>query len=107
VPQDRSVSQLGIVLASIAVTMIAIAWTVSSLGDANQTSLGHWLDQHSAGIWGFLIGAVPTIAAYFFGSARAKKAAKHEAFTSAVSTVRAGGNATLAGQLVTEVRPTG
>jgi hypothetical protein len=98
----QRVATLGAVLAALAVGAIAIAWIVSSLGAANQGTLGHWLDQRSAAIWGFLIGAVPSIATYFFGSSKGKSSGKLEAFTSSVSTVRASGNPALADQLVSE-----
>jgi uncharacterized membrane protein len=73
----------GIVLAFLAVIIIVIGWVVQSLNDTNTTSLGHWLDGHSSAIWGFVVGAVPSIAAYIFG----KRVAKKQVLSSGVKTV--------------------
>lgn len=80
---------LGIVLGFFAVIALALGWVLSSLSDTNTASLGHWLDKHSAAAWGFLVGAVPSIATYLFGRRAGRKAGKTEAYSSAISTVKA------------------
>jgi hypothetical protein len=80
---------LGILLGFLAVLAIALSWVLSSLSDANMSSLGHWLNQHSAAAWGFLIGAVPSIATYLFGRRAGRKAGKTEAYSSAITAVKA------------------
>jgi hypothetical protein len=82
----QRIAVFGAWLAFLAVLAVSGAWMVSSLSDANAKSLGDWTDAHSAGIWGFLIGAIPATATYFFGQAKGKAAGKTEAFNSAVAT---------------------
>lgn len=72
-PAQR-IAVLGIVVGLLAVIALASSWIVTS----NITSLGHWLDKRSPAIWGFLIGAVPSIAAYLFGKGAGKKEGKTE-----------------------------
>jgi hypothetical protein len=59
-----------------------------SLSDANQTAFGHWLDRHSAAIWGFVPGAVVAVATYLFGRGAGQKIGKTEAYNSSIATVR-------------------
>jgi drug/metabolite transporter (DMT)-like permease len=69
----QRLTALGITLAFLGICAIAFAWIVSSLSDANQDSFGNWLGDHSSAIWGFVVGALPAVAAYVFGKRVGKK----------------------------------
>jgi uncharacterized membrane protein len=79
----QKIAFTGILLALLAVCIVVAGWVIQSLSDANTTSLGHWLNRHSSAIWGFVVGAVPSIAAYVFG----KRVAKRQVLSSGVRTV--------------------
>lgn len=86
-PRQR-IAVLAIVLAFVAVVLLTMAWAFVSLSDANQTTLGHWIDEHSAAIWGFIPGAVAAVATYLFGRRAGRRSGKTEAYNSAIATVR-------------------
>jgi hypothetical protein len=81
------------------VIALAASWVVTSLSDANVSSLGHWLDKRSPAIWGFLVGAVPSIAAYLFGKGAGKKEGKTEGFSSGIRIANAAGADEVAAEL--------
>ena len=99
----QRIAVLGAWLAFLAILAIAAAWTVSSLSEANAKALGDWIDVHSAGIWGFVIGAIPAVATYLFGQKSGKSSGKTEAFNSAVAAAKGLKSGDEAAQAVTDL----
>jgi uncharacterized membrane protein len=89
---------LGIILGFLAIIALAFAGAFVSLSDENQEMLGHWFDKHAATIWGFVPGAVASVATYLFGRRAGRKVGKTEAYNSAIATAteKPSGNATAA-----------
>ena len=59
-------------LAAVLIVSLTVV-VVSLTDDAQLTDVGHWLDEHGAGIWTALTGAVAAIASFFFGRARGRR----------------------------------
>jgi len=84
----QRISLSGMILGFIAICVVSGAWVVHSLSESNQSSLGGWADAHSAAIWGFLVGAVPSVFTYFFG----KRVAARDTLNAGVDAVKSAPN---------------
>jgi hypothetical protein len=81
----QKIALFGIVVAGIVALAAIFAAIFISLSDTNETSFGHWLDQHSGAIWGFLVGLVPAALTYLFGRTTGQKQGRREGLKTAES----------------------